>query len=53
MRPGPGKRVAGRNWLAVSARGTMKNAMEILGACLMVGLICLPTLRNWLGKLSD
>jgi len=33
--------------------GPMKNAMEILAACLMVGLICLPTLRDWLGKLSD
>jgi hypothetical protein len=31
----------------------MKNTMEILAACLMVGLICLPALRDWLGKLSD
>jgi hypothetical protein len=31
----------------------MKNAMEILSACLMVGFICLPTLRGWLGKLTD
>ena len=31
----------------------MKNAMEILAACMMVGLICLPALREWLGRLRD
>lgn len=31
----------------------MKNAMEILAACAMVGFILLPSLRSWLGKLRD